>query len=520
MPGKPFSHKQKKLQQQEKRRERQARDLQASTEGKVPSDEEPQEEGNEEEENHEKEPDLSYASAVTHAEQILRSLVLRDTDEEIEARRKNAYLPLTHRKFEAGIPPIRWTGLSETFGSLPLPLEGITEDEARFQDWIRTTAAMPQTSYFEVNAEIWHQLYKAVDQCSVLGIVVDVRYVPFHLADNFMEYARSRRPIVVVLNKIDLVPQSAVDAWTGWIKKKYGTHIEVLPFTCNPNPTGVTANVYDDIAKRRHAKTQGSGTFLQKINKEKKPKKAEYQRARHAGQGDLQPLGGEGSDSEDETEDAMLRVNKFKGQEKISQEDEGQRVQKEKIATELAKVTQNIDALLNVAKMLTPCGNEVRLAMVGQPNVGKSSIINALCGIKKVSVSATPGHTKHVATIPMETTQGHPMVLLDCPGLIFPCCHLPRSVAQVCGIFPFAQNREHFSAVAYIAERLPLERIYALTKIYDDEEQWSSYEIAEAVAVVKGFYLSRGKGRPDAHRGAHSVLMDAFLGRLVLYYVP
>lgn len=37
----------------------------------------------------------------------------------------------------------------------------------------------------------------------------------------------------------------------------------------------------------------------------------------------------------------------------------------------------------------------VRVGMVGYPNVGKSSTINALFGSKKVIVSATPGKTKH-----------------------------------------------------------------------------------------------------------------------------
>jgi large subunit GTPase 1 len=32
---------------------------------------------------------------------------------------------------------------------------------------------------------------------------------------------------------------------------------------------------------------------------------------------------------------------------------------------------------------------------VGYPNVGKSSLINVLCGRKRVGVAAMPGKTKH-----------------------------------------------------------------------------------------------------------------------------
>ena len=35
------------------------------------------------------------------------------------------------------------------------------------------------------------------------------------------------------------------------------------------------------------------------------------------------------------------------------------------------------------------------IGLVGYPNVGKSSTINALMGTKRVPVSATPGRTKH-----------------------------------------------------------------------------------------------------------------------------
>lgn len=53
---------------------------------------------------------------------------------------------------------------------------------------------------------------------------------------------------------------------------------------------------------------------------------------------------------------------------------------------------------------------------VGFPNVGKSSLMNALMGRKVVSVSKTPGHTKHFQTIFLTNT----VRLCDCPGLVFP----------------------------------------------------------------------------------------------------
>ena len=43
-------------------------------------------------------------------------------------------------------------------------------------------------------------------------------------------------------------------------------------------------------------------------------------------------------------------------------------------------------------------GGALTIGCVGIPNVGKSSVMNALIGKKVVSVSKTPGHTKHFQT--------------------------------------------------------------------------------------------------------------------------
>jgi large subunit GTPase 1 len=39
--------------------------------------------------------------------------------------------------------------------------------------------------------------------------------------------------------------------------------------------------------------------------------------------------------------------------------------------------------------------DRLMVGMVGYPNVGKSSVINVLCGKKRVGVASMPGKTKH-----------------------------------------------------------------------------------------------------------------------------
>lgn len=57
-----------------------------------------------------------------------------------------------------------------------------------------------------------------------------------------------------------------------------------------------------------------------------------------------------------------------------------------------------------------------KIAVVGRPNVGKSSIINYLVGDKRTAVSEIPGTTKDAVDIKLETPSGA-VVLIDTAGL-------------------------------------------------------------------------------------------------------
>jgi large subunit GTPase 1 len=109
------------------------------------------------------------------------------------------------------------------------------------------------------------------------------------------------------------------------------------------------------------------------------------------------------------------------------------------------------------------------VGLVGYPNVGKSSTINALIGEKKVSVSSTPGKTKHFQTINVSD-----IVLCDCPGLVFPQFAATKADLVCDGVLPIDQLREHLGPVALVVKRIPravLEATYGLAiKVRNAEE--------------------------------------------------
>jgi hypothetical protein len=100
-----------------------------------------------------------------------------------------------------------------------------------------------------------------------------------------------------------------------------------------------------------------------------------------------------------------------------------------------------------------PDGRPARtVGMVGYPNVGKSSTVNAMVAAKKTNVSATPGKTKHFQTLHVPDCPE--LVLCDCPGLVFPS--IAGSKAQmICdGILPIDQMKDYMPPIRLLCGRL------------------------------------------------------------------
>jgi GTP-binding protein len=80
------------------------------------------------------------------------------------------------------------------------------------------------------------------------------------------------------------------------------------------------------------------------------------------------------------------------------------------------------DLLDRVAELAAPVGaspaleDAVRVAIVGRPNVGKSSLVNALLGSERVIVSELAGTTRDAIDTELEV-DGRPVVLVDTAGL-------------------------------------------------------------------------------------------------------
>jgi large subunit GTPase 1 len=166
---------------------------------------------------------------------------------------------------------------------------------------------------------------------------------------------------------------------------------------------------------------------------------------------------------------------------------------------------------------------KTQIGLVGYPNVGKSSTINALIGAKKVSVSSTPGKTKHFQTIHLSDK----VLLCDCPGLVFPNFATTKAELVCNGILPIDQLREFTGPAGLVAKRIPqhfLEALYGMKIRTRPLEEGgtgvpTAEEVLNAYAKARGFTRT-GQGQPDESRAARYILKDYVNGKLLFCQPP
>lgn len=128
------------------------------------------------------------------------------------------------------------------------------------------------------------------------------------------------------------------------------------------------------------------------------------------------------------------------------------------------------------------------VGLVGYPNVGKSSTINSLLGEKKVSVSSTPGKTKHFQTINLSDQ----ITLCDCPGLVFPQFATTKADLVCDGVLPIDQLREYTGPVTLVVRRIPkevLEGTYGLNIEHSGDSSDSPISAGNLLISYAGWSL-------------------------------
>lgn len=351
-------------------------------------------------------------------------------------------------------------------------------------------------SYFELNLETWRQLWRVLELSDIVLVIVDIRYPSLMFPPSLYDYVTKQlgKHMILVLNKIDLSPPSIVLAWKKYFEETY-KNINIVMFTSYPsyNLRKVQGNTRGLQIRRRRGKMRMAAEGAQQVFKA------------------CQKIVGDAVDMtswEKKIAEEMQASANGCDNEEDSDTEEEKETEVELILTEEMNHLQQEHVPYQNGILTVGC--------VGFPNVGKSSLLNALMGRKVVSVSRTPGHTKHFQTIFLTKN----VRLCDCPGLVFPSS-VPRMIQVLLGSFPIAQLKEPYASIRYLAERLDLPHILNFNHPEKgcDANEWSPIDLCDGWALKRGFLTAKA-GRPDTFRASNNILRMALEGKIALTLRP
>ncbi|KAL4883302.1 P-loop containing nucleoside triphosphate hydrolase protein [Aspergillus karnatakaensis] len=370
-----------------------------------------------------------------------------------------------------------------------------TMERESFMDWRRGLAELQENNDllmtpFERNLEVWRQLWRVVERSDIVVQIVDARNPLLFRSEDLELYVKELNPKkrnLLLVNKADMLTEKQREMWADYFVRH---QIDFRFFSAQ----------------------------LAKEANEAREKESE-----------------DDSDAE-ETESLAEETEELKIQDSGEKEaDGGVELASQSVSPKRTNIL-DVDELEELFLSNAPDAVEEEdddgepksprktiIGLVGYPNVGKSSTINALLGAKKVSVSSTPGKTKHFQTLYLSPE----IMLCDCPGLVFPNFASTKAELVVNGVLPIDQQREFTGPAGLVAQRIPkhfLEDVYGITIRTRPLEEGgtgvpTAHDILRAYARARGF-ATTGQGQPDESRAARYVLKDYVNGKLLFCHPP
>ncbi|XP_068402568.1 large subunit GTPase 1 homolog [Eschrichtius robustus] len=414
-------------------------------------------------------------------------------------------------------------------------------EKDNFLEWRRQLVRLEEEqdlilTPFERNLDFWRQLWRVIERSDIVVQIVDARNPLLFRCEDLECYVKTiddNKENVILINKADLLTTEQRSAWAEFFEKEnvkvifwsalseaiqlIGDSKEEVNGDSGEAITAEFGNSSCDEAEILHEETEHLS--LNEVARSDEDD-SEYEDCREEEEEDWQTCSEEGSSPDEEAcgQDWQESCT-------VDSEAQGRKTPQKRQIRNFSHLVSKQE-LLEIFKQLHSGKNvkngQLTVGLVGYPNVGKSSTINTIMGNKKVSVSATPGHTKHFQTLYVEPG----LCLCDCPGLVMPS-FVSTKAEMICGgILPIDQMRDHLPPISLVCQNIPrrvLEATYGIDiiKPREDEDPQrppTSEELLTAYGCMRGFMTAHGQ--PDQPRSARYILKDYVNGKLLYCHPP
>jgi len=381
------------------------------------------------------------------------------------------------------------------------------EKEA-FLNWRRSLAMLQETSNlmltpYEKNLAIWRQLWRVIERSDVVCQIVDARNPLLYKCDDLESYVKEvdqSKEFIVLINKADYLTEEQRKCWAEYFTEQ---NTKVIFWSA------LEELILDDELSTEVSEGASKNDNIEEFS--------ESDDEVH-------------DENDDQSEQGLVAQERTNTDEELDSDKNVDSVPTGLPENNSAVNSSNLftrTALLRYFKTfntnLSDKKSFATVGLVGYPNVGKSSTINALMQEKKTAVSATPGKTRHFQTHFLDEE----LCLCDCPGLVFPTFIFTKAHLVLNGILPVDQMREHNGPVELLIRHIPrkiIESTYGINIIVrptgkeDPDRLPTAEELLSSYAKMRGFMTANGQ--PDCPRASRYILKDYLKGKLLYCHPP